>query len=70
MKTIKKIKSIDDKIFFTQTPLLVAFLTQSYVRGDIIVLFPFLFLAILIGSFSLRLMLLLLAVFFYPSSAR
>ncbi|MFC1711938.1 hypothetical protein ACFLZ1_05175 [Patescibacteria group bacterium] len=64
MKFLKKIKSINDECFFTHPPSLLRFFTQVYVRGDMIILIPFLLLILFIGFFSIRLMFLTYAVFF------
>ena len=59
----KKILSINDKWFFTQThPFLKIF--QIYVKGDMIILVPFLILIFLIGFISLKLMFFILLIYF------
>lgn len=63
MRIIKKLKTIDDNWFFTHTPPILR-LFEIYVRGDLLVLLPFLVLILFVGLFSIRLMLLIYAVFF------
>jgi len=63
MKIIKKLKTINDDWFFTHPPSILRLL-EIYIRGDILVLLPFLTLILLVGFFSVRFMLVIYAVFF------
>ncbi|KPJ70925.1 hypothetical protein AMJ51_00560 [Microgenomates bacterium DG_75] len=63
MKIIKKLKAINDDWFFTHPPSILRLL-EIYIRGDILVLLPFLTLILLVGFFSVRFMLVIYAVFF------
>jgi hypothetical protein len=59
----KKLFSIDDKWFFKETCFCLK-IFQIYVRGDLIILLPFLILIFLTGFVSLKIMFFLLLVYF------
>lgn len=63
MKIIKKLRTIDDNWFFTHTPPILR-LFEIYIRGDILILSPFLILILIVGLFSVRFMFLVYAIFF------
>jgi hypothetical protein len=64
MKSLSKVRAVDDNWFYQETPLAVRLITQAYVKGDLLVLAPFLLAITLAGIISIRLMLVVYAIFF------
>lgn len=60
---MKNIKEIDDKWFYSKTHPILRIL-QIYVKGDMLVLLPFLLGILVIGLVSMRFMLLVYALYF------
>lgn len=59
---LKRIKNIDNRWFFTELPpFCKVFLV--YVRGDLLVLFPFIFVILLSSLISIRFMIIMMGIY-------